>query len=210
MAQEIEGEYETTTEQTAARLTADVLDMLGVPEARYPANDPIKNTAKQAPGLDKNAYSQNSRYLPDTPEGMNNEHKAAAHFERFDDRKVACATMTEYALETLMTEENAEQLPPAYWVGTTMTICEKFGWKMDMIEQAVKSRLLDVTSVEEYDTEKDIVTLESDKEDIVLSVDGERVSFQVKTGNGATGDADYRIQVTDYDIDSRDITFEVR
>lgn len=202
----------TTVEKTATEISSETARRLGVPEPVCAiTTDPIQSTAKQNAGLGQNAYSNTSRYLPNTPANMKNQHKAAAHFEQYDDVINATADATVYALETIAHENGCtiEEIPPNMVHGVINSMSEKFAWKMVEIENAVETDLLAIDGVEKYDDDKTVVQQEKDDEDIVLEVDGERTTFQVKTGSGGKGNADYLIKV-DATYDEREIEYTVK
>jgi hypothetical protein len=202
--------HHTTADLSAAEIKAKALGLLGIETAGRPGNDPLQNSAKTVDfGLGQNAYSTTSRYLP----GKNN-HKAAVHFDKYENVENAVADAVVYALEIgpkSYEKATGYKATEEHFKGTTATIAEKFGFKMEMTESAIEQCLIDsYDNIESYETEKSVCDLEGDGEDIVLSVNGKRTSFQVKTGsNRDRKNADHLIVAT-VEMDSRKLSFEVK
>lgn len=208
----IAGEYETETEVTAERLSEIVGSELELTAPRAPTNDPLKNTAEQNEGLDVNAYSVTSRYLPSTA-GVNNYKGSAGIHPASSAEQYAkqVARMVNFGMATYISETDFDNAPMAYWWGATNTMSEKFGWKAGLIEDAVAAEIAENTglSVVEYDIQ-DVPNREKKGHDIVMEDDNNNeITFQVKTGKvGKRKDEDYLIKV-DADVYSREIEFQV-
>lgn len=206
----IEGNYETETETDCMSLTDRVARAVGVDMPEQPVNDPLQNTAVQVPGLGQNAYSYNSRYIPETEGVSTYKGSAAVHScSAVYEYSKALSRVVNYAYTVYETETESES-PPAYKWGTICSMTEKFGWKAGMIEDAVETKLLEIDGVEPVEEDiEDVPENEKAGWDIVVEVKGKTVGIQVKTGSrGRRKDEDYLV-VVDAKVDSAEIEFTV-
>lgn len=211
---ELTGEYETKTPVTVIELTKRVCKELDCWNTKYPANDPIQNSAKQIEyGKGQNAYSQTDTYLPDTPNLMpTNTFKGSAKVHVADDmnsyarqlRSMVKHVWSEY------TKQTEKPSPPAYKKGIACTVTEKFGWKVGLIEDSIEDRLADIDALEPVSVGFDeLAKREKKGHDIVMNNGHKEVTFQVKTGSSNNAkQADYLIKAN-VSIDTRKIQFTV-